>query len=568
MKKKFKEMKIKKRLVSAFTIVISIFVLVALTVAGSMMFMVKNYDKVLSYYAFPQGDIGMAMNATAEIRSATRAIIGYETRELIDAVKGQRDQSVSDFKYYIEKVRPTMITPEGDACMAAIDEAWEKYHTLENEIVALGDSTDPEQSALAQERMISELTPLYRELDEAMKNLMEVNVQKGAESQEILRILEWISLGLILVSIIGVVIISMRIASIIAIGIEKPLQDLEERLEEFAHGELSSPFPEVDSKDEIAQMVETAGEMAERLYSILSDTAGMMEQMAVGNFRIRSKVEEQYQGEFKGLLDGVMGMNQQMSLALGEVEIASVQVYEGANHLANAAQDLAEGATEQAATVEEMQATINTLNEGIHSTSNQLDEAYRQAQRYAQVAENSRADMENLMGAMEKISDASEKIGNIIGEIEDIASQTNLLSLNASIEAARAGDAGRGFAVVADQIRTLAEQSAKSAVDSRQLIEASLAEVANGNKVAVNASESLQEVVAGVHSLAESAKEMKEISAGQAITMEQADSGINRIAEVVETNSATAQEASATSQELTAQADSMRDLVSRFEIEK
>ncbi|MBR3606714.1 MAG: MCP four helix bundle domain-containing protein [Lachnospiraceae bacterium] len=536
MKKKFKEMKIKKRLVSAFTIVISIFVLVAVVVAGSMMFMVKNYDKVLTYYAFPQGDIGMAMNATAEIRSATRAIIGYETRELIDAVKGQRDQFISDFNYYIEKVRPTMITPEGDACMAAIDEAWEKYYTLENEIVALGDSTDPDQCALAQERMISELTPLYRELDEAMKNLMEVNVQKGAESQGILRTLEWISLGLILVSIIGVVIISMRIASIIAIGIEKPLQDLEERLEEFAHGELSAPFPKVDSKDEIAHMVETAGEMAERLYSILSDTAGMMEQMAAGNFRIRSKVEEQYQGEFKGLLDGVMGMNQQMSLALGEVEIASLQVYEGANHLANASQDLAEGATEQAATVEEMQATINTLNEGIHSTSNQLDEAYHQAQRYAQVAENSRADMENLMAAMEKISDASEKIGNIIGEIEDIASQTNLLSLNASIEAARAGDAGRGFAVVADQIRTLAEQSAKSAVDSRQLIEASLAEVANGNKVAVNASESLQEVVAGVHSLAESAKEMKEISAGQALTMEQADS--------------------------------MRDLVSRFELEK
>ena len=568
MKKKFKEMKIKKRLVLAFAIVISIFVLVAFTVAGSMMFMVKNYDKVLSYYAFPQGDIGMAMNATAEIRSATRAIIGYETRELIDAVKGQRDQSVSDFKYYIEKVRPTMITPEGDACMAAIDEAWEKYHTLENEIVALGDSTDPDQCALAQERMISELTPLYRELDSAMKGLMEVNVQKGAEAQGILRTLEAVSLGLILVSIVAVVVISMRIASIIATGIEKPLQELEERLEEFAHGELSAPFPKVDSKDEIAQMVETAGEMAQRLYSILSDTAGMMEQMAAGNFRIRSKGEEQYQGEFKGLLDGVMGMNQQMSLALGEVEIASLQVYEGANHLANAAQDLAEGATEQAATVEEMQATINTLNEGIHSTSNQLDEAYHQAQRYAQVAENSRADMENLMAAMEKISDASEKIGNIIGEIEDIASQTNLLSLNASIEAARAGDAGRGFAVVADQIRTLAEQSAKSAVDSRQLIEASLAEVANGNKVAVNASESLQEVVAGVHSLAESAKEMKEISAGQALTMEQADTGINKIAEVVETNSATAQEASATSQELTAQADSMRDLVSRFEIEK
>ena len=568
MEKRFKGMKIKQRLVTAFTIVVGIFGVVSIAVAFSMVFMIKNYNKVLNYFAFPQGDIGMAMNATAEIRSATRAIIGYETRELIDAVKGQRDQSIDDFEYYLELVRPTMITPEGHASMAAIDEAWEKYHTLENEIVALGDSTDPEKSTQAQDRMINELTPLYQELDAALKGLMEVNVQKGDESEKLLETLEYVMLAVIAVTIVGVVVLSLKITASIASGIEKPLHNLETRLESFAHGDLVSPFPEAESKDEIAQITVTAAEMAGRLYNILSDTSAMMEQMAAGNFKINTKFEEQYQGDFKGLLSGIMGMNQQMSLALEEVEIASSQVYEGANHLANAAQDLAEGATEQAATVEEMQATINTLNEGIHSTSEQLDEAYRQAQRYAQVAENSRMDMENLMGAMERISDASQKIGNIIGEIEDIASQTNLLSLNASIEAARAGDAGRGFAVVADQIRTLAEQSAQSAIDSRQLIESSLSEVSNGNRVAVNASESLQEVVAGVHSLAESAKEMKEISAIQAHTMEQADEGINKIAEVVETNSATAQEASATSEELTAQADSMRDLVSRFELRK
>ena len=114
--------------------------------------------------------------------------------------------------------------------------------------------------------------------------------------------------------------------------------------------------------------------------------------------------------------------------------------------------------------------------------------------------------MEALMGAMARISEASEKIGNIISEIESIASQTNLLSLNASIEAARAGDAGRGFAVVADQIRTLAEQSAKSAVDSRNLIEASIYEVGEGNKIATKASDSLMEVVDGVQSIAVSAK--------------------------------------------------------------
>ena len=136
------------------------------------------------------------------------------------------------------------------------------------------------------------------------------------------------------------------------------------------------------------------------------------------------------------------------------------------------------------------------------------------------------------MGAMTRISEASEKIGEIIVQIEDIASQTNLLSLNASIEAARAGEAGRGFAVVADQIRNLAEQSAKSAVNSKALIETAIHEVEEGNRYAGQASDSLKEVVEGVQMVANSAKKMKEISLEQASSMEQVDVAVERIAEV------------------------------------
>lgn len=131
-------------------------------------------------------------------------------------------------------------------------------------------------------------------------------------------------------------------------------------------------------------------------------------------------------------------------------------------------------------------------------------------------------------------------------------SQTNLLSLNASIEAARAGEAGKGFAVVADQIRNLAEQSAKLAVDSEVLIEAAIHEVGDGNMYAEKATTSLREVVDGIQAIADSAKKIKEIFIEQADSMEQVEATAERIAEVVQNNSAAAQETSATSEELTA----------------
>ena len=182
------------------------------------------------------------------------------------------------------------------------------------------------------------------------------------------------------------------------------------------------------------------------------------------------------------------------------------------------------------------------------------------------MADNSSSDIKAMVEAMERINEASKKIGNIISEIESIASQTNLLSLNASIEAARAGEAGRGFSVVADQIRQLAEQSSKSAVDTRTLIEGAMQEVENGNKVAERAVASIGIVVEGIRKVAASSRELSTVSKSQAETMKEAEEGINQISDVIQTNAAVAQESSATSQELSASAASLDALIAKFEL--
>ncbi len=196
------------------------------------------------------------------------------------------------------------------------------------------------------------------------------------------------------------------------------------------------------------------------------------------------------------------------------------------------------------------------------------EESYNTSHEYADKADQSRQEMDTMMEAMRRINETSTKIGDIISEIESIAAQTNLLSLNASIEAARAGDAGRGFAVVADEIRGLADQSAKAAIDTRELIEASIREVSTGNSVADHAAASIESVVDGIKQIADFSKNLKVIMEEQAEAMRKAETDVNQISGVVESNAATAQEASATSQELYAQASLLDELVAQFELEK
>lgn len=562
----FKGMRIEERLKKAFNIVIRLAAIASAIGIVSIIIITSSYKRAMNNYALPQADIGMLMNEHAECRSAMRGIIGYEDQNEIDLMVEQHAQHKARVYELIEVIRPTLITEEGLAAMAEIESALDAYYAKEAEVIAIGATTDQELCRKAQNMAITEMTPLYDAVDVAITNLMSVNEEKEHEMETVLSVLEYAALIFTVILLVSMVSISKTISYTIAKGIAKPLGELENRFIGFANGDLKSEFPQSDAQDEIAGLMNASHDMVERLNTIIFDVENLCREMGEGNFTVDSRCEDAYIGDFNQLLAAIRTMNHNVSATLREVNDAAEHVNAGADNLAEAAQELAEGATDQAASVQEMLATMNTLSDGLKGTVNSVNGAYQQALKCAEDAQISREEMGNMVASMNRISETSKKIENIISEIEDIASQTNLLSLNASIEAARAGEAGRGFAVVADQIRNLADQSAKSAVGTRELVANTLFEIEEGSKVAYRTAEVLDGVVETVQKIAESSKLLSEDSKQQSLAMEQADAGIERISDVVQSNSAAAEESSATSQELSAQAMFMHDLVGRFQL--
>ena len=564
----FKRMKIKKRLTTGFILIIAIASISSIVGIIAMLNLSSKYTHALKNYGFSQGDIGKAMTAFAETRSALRAVIGYDDDEDILKVKNIHEQQKENFNNYLKNIEAIIDSDEEKILYDNILNGLDEYWDVDSNIISIGATTDREKCAEAQDIAINQLMPMYEEINNNLIELMDLNVNAGNDINQSLALLQTILIIVIVVVIIISILVSLKLGTSIAKGIEKPLTALGARLRTFAQGDLSSPFPESETEDEVADIVKEAQEMAKNLQLIIKDAGDLLDSMAEGNFAISTKIENKYVGDFELLKLAMRKMNRQINDTLHHVDEAAKQVSIGSSNMAQASQALAEGATDQAASVEEMQATIANITEGIQTAARHVEESYQQAQQYAAEADHSREEMEAMVDAMNRISETSQKIENIIAEIEDIASQTNLLSLNAAIEAARAGEAGRGFSVVAEQIRKLAEQSAQSAVDTRQLIEGSMQEVTEGNKAAERAAASMEEVVKGVKMIAESSKELSHISSEQATAMEQAEAGITRISEVVQSNSASAQETSATSEELSAQAAFMGELVDSFTLRK
>ena len=344
-----------------------------------------------------------------------------------------------------------------------------------------------------------------------------------------------------------------------------PVQEMQQLMEDMEAGHLDV-VAKYESRDELGMLANSIRATLKFLQDVIGDVDYLLTGFGNGDFTVSTRIGEKYVGDYKSLLTSMSKLKENLSGTLSQINQSADQVSAGSDQVSSGAQALSQGATEQASSVEELAATINEISNNIEQNAKNAELASTNSEHVKEQAEESGKRMQEMLSAMEDISNTSGEIGKIIKTIEDIAFQTNMLSLNAAVEAARAGAAGKGFAVVADEVRNLAAKSADASKNTSALIEGALQAVERGTKIANETASALNDVVSGVGDVAATIDQISSASKDQSDAVRQVTCGIDQISSVVQTNSATAEESAAASEELSGQAQILKNLVGQFRL--
>ena len=437
--------------------------------------------------------------------------------------------------------------------------AWEKYRGASDEILQLSrEGKQQEASKLMTGEVYEDYKSFSKKLT-ILRDKFQVELDQAKTMANVCTVIIFI---VIVAAGLAIAVVTTMIGKIITNSITEPVKQIDAAVASLRKGELSNvEMLTYESEDEFGDTIRNLKEAMGILADYVREISVEVKAIAQGDLTRNGDDITDFLGDFSELKTSLLYILKRFNSTLTEISNLAEQVSSNSSEVENASKSLADGATEQAGVIEELNATIDTVVDMAEDTAKETQNASARVKASANKANEEKEKMNELLTEMEHITEISKEIGNIITDIEDIASQTNLLSLNASIEAARAGEAGKGFAVVADQIGKLAADSAKSAVNTRELIDKTLVEIEKGNTITRTTAESFNQIITDMESFAELAENTMEKANSQAESLEQIGQGIEQLSGVVQGNPASSEENTAISINLAEGAAKMHDRV-------
>lgn len=520
----------------------------------------SNYRNALTNYGFSQGTVGRFNTEFANRYSTLKDFILYTDSMSMQSASYELSQEDKNIKQYLAAMQTTMITEKEKTCFNKIKNEYAKYVEAEKKVV---EAAQKHQTTTATSLLEAEVTPQAGKVKTNIEELLKLKTSTGDQLASTLASrgnMSSISISLLILISFA---IALFIAFILAQRISKPVKEITNAAQRMAEGDLNVQI-EVNSRDEIGLLGEAFSKSASTIQAYISDITKTLSEMEKGNLTVSPAIE--YIGDYAVLKKSLQNILASFNSTLSQINQASEQVLNASVQVSDSAQSLAQGATEQANSVEELSASIHKISSQVNDNARNAAEASSIVERVSSEIKISNNHMNEMLNAMAQIQDSSNEISKIIKTIEDIAFQTNILSLNAAVEAARAGTAGKGFAVVAEEVRHLAEKSAQAAKQTNALIGNSMLHVKNGTKIADETAKSLLSVVKDTGVVTDAIEKISKATQQQADSIRRLTINIDQISSVVQTNSATAEENAAASEQLSGQSQVQKELVQRFQL--
>ncbi|MFT3984367.1 MAG: HAMP domain-containing methyl-accepting chemotaxis protein [Lachnospiraceae bacterium] len=561
-----------KLLVISLTAVILIFFTWGLTVISMERTQISEDRKYVIY-----NDLADTLKMRSEITSHAGSIDAIYASALaytLETDNTKLEELKADYDElkaaYIEVHQTWLNSAESDEELKAIiteqlSKADELFEVFEQDIIS-AKQADPNSTANS---AVEKITDAYNAYETATSTTKAYADNKYNESLQVALDTNNQTTVILFIIIGAALTISVLVSFAISDSLRKHLEYVTQITDRISEGEFNIDIdPAMMSKDEVGRLAKSTDNILKRLnqyIDYINEIILELNMMANGNMVIT--LEQEYIGEFAPIKEALIHISESLKGTLLEINTASNQVNSSADEVANAAQTLASGSTQQAAAIEELTASISDISEKIKLTTGNADVAKKLSNESADEVEKGNTNMNDMLATMDHIQTSSNEIIKIIKVIDAIAFQTNILSLNASVEAARAGAAGKGFTVVADEVRNLAAKSAEAAKATAALINNSIQSISDGQKVSVQLAEVFKRIDDMSKRTSQLVNEISEATNEQSIAVEQIQVGLTQISGVIQETAATAENSSSASEELAAQSKAMRDLVSQFTLE-